>query len=271
MMSIEKQVMYEGPVMGGMERARLGLLKVIRVDIREPSVVGEENLPKEPCVVATSHLSDVDLLAVVLAIMGIDQRKIEISSQKTNFDLFLPAIKVLGRDNFYPIQNTVHGNDHASFRLDYADFEGMRDGVREGRTMVIAAHVPTRNWMLHRNAGIGPILLAHMAKVPLVPVAVDINSPTPIAQSTMTLRDRARRFVTGERPNARISFGKPMQLSEITEEQLRPVFDLYGLRRRGIADEQQTVIDILKAEQAEMMNKIAENLPPEKRGVWGRN
>ena len=259
------------PTMGRIERARLGLLDYIQINIREPFVEGGENLPNYPCVVATSHLSDVDVLAVVRAIMGVDQRKIGISSQKTNFDLSLPAMKLAGLDHFFPLQNTTQKNGHASFTLNLPDFERMRDGItKERRTMVIAGHVPTRNWKLHRHAGIGPVLLAHMANVPLVPAVVDIMSLTPVAQSTMTLKERALRLIKGERPSAKIIFGKPMTFPEISEEELKAIFNLYGLKRENIHEEEWATIALLKQEQDAMMLSLAANLPSKKRGVWDR-
>ena len=61
---------------------RLKVFEVSRFDIKKPTVEGLDNIPPQPCVIATTHLSDIDVQEVALAIA--DKRKVGIASQETN-------------------------------------------------------------------------------------------------------------------------------------------------------------------------------------------
>lgn len=250
------------------------VLEVSRFDIKKPTIEGIENLPKVPCVVATTHLSDIDVSEVVMAIAG--QRKVGIVSQETNlrYPPFKPFIAAMGKENLFSIENDFE-NNNATYRLRIDDFKKMQEGInQQRRTMVIAAHKPTRDWRLPEKGGMGAVILAHMANVPLVPAAVDIKSATPVAQST-DIKTRLKNFVTMNRPEAKIIFGEPIQISEIPEEKLRAAVSLYSLDQRRkmsegeVASAKQT-LGILQEEADRMMLSIASKLPPEKRGKWGQ-
>lgn len=72
--------------------------------------------------------------------------------------------------------------------------------------MIIAAHNPTPDWQLPEKPGIGAVILAHMANVPLVPVTVEIESSIPAAQARdMT---RVKNIITRDKLEAKISFVK---------------------------------------------------------------
>ncbi|SRR5258706_2386242 len=254
---------------------RMRILEISRFDIKKPKVEGLDQLPKTPCVVATTHLADIDVPEVAQALAG--SRKIGIASQETNLTnpLFAPFVKAVGRDNFFPVTNSIT-NGHVGYSLRMEDLDKMVEGIEvDGRTMIIAGHSPTRNWQLPNHPGIAAVILAHKAKVPLVPAAVDIESKTPVAQSTDPLT-RFKNFVTNNRPGAKIIFGKPMNLEEIPEDKLEAAIGLYSPdKRRAMSEDQlseaQETLRILQAESEEMMRALAEKLPPEKRGKWGQN
>src|SRR3989344_5220310 len=105
----------------------------------KPTVEGLENLPSTPCIVAVTHLSNVDLPQVALAI--IDKKKIGFVGYKN------PLLRVMGRDNFFPIDR--YRNKENGYDLMTERFQRIRDGIiQDGRTMVIAAHNPVTNWQL---------------------------------------------------------------------------------------------------------------------------
>ncbi len=250
------------------------VFEVSRFDIQKPTVEGLEKLPPTPCVVATTHLSDIDVQEVAMVVAN--QRKIGIASQETNLTYapFVPFVKAIGRENFFPVTNS-YTKGHAGYSLRIEDLKGMEEGIKkDGRTMIVAAHNPTHNWQLAENPGMAAVILAHMANVPLVPAALDIESKTPVAQSTDIL-PRVKNFLTLNRPSAKVIFGEPMDLAEITEDKLQAAVGLYSPdQRRNMTPEQvaeaRETLGILQKESQEMMEALASKLPPEKRGKWGR-
>lgn len=249
------------------------VFEVSRFDIKKPSVEGLENLPPTPCVVATTHLSDIDVQEVAMVVAK--QRKIGIVSQETNltFPLYRPFVAAIGKENFFPVANAPYQGSRTAYSLRIDDLKKMKEGItREGRTMIVAAHNPTHNWQLAEKPGMAAVVLAHMANAPLVPAALDIESPTPVAQTTNNLA-RVKNLL--HRPNAKIIFGEPMQLAEISEDKLRAAVGLYNPdQRRGMSAEQiaeaKETLGVLQRESEQMMESLASKLPPEKRGKWNR-
>jgi len=138
--------------------------------------------------------------------------------------------------------------------------------------MVVAGHNHTRDWKLAEHPGMAAIVLAHMAKVPLVPAVLDIDSKIPVGQST-NLSTRIKNFISFKRPDAKIIFGEPINFPEIPEDKLRSAIDLYSPdARRNMTPEQLATatetLETLQKEAAQMMESLASKLPPEKRGKW---
>jgi len=200
------------------------VFKVSRFDIKKPTVEGLEKLPPTPCVVATTHLSDIDVQEVAMVVAN--QRKIGIVSQETNltFPLYKPFVAAIGKENFFPITNAPYKKGKTAYSLRLDDLRKMQEGItQEGRTMIVAGHNPTHNWQLAEKPGMAAVLLAHMANVPLVPVALDIESKTPVAQTTNNL---ARLKNLLNRPHAKIIFGDPIELAQLSEEKLKAAVGL---------------------------------------------
>lgn len=250
------------------------VFEVSRFDIKKPSVEGLENLPDIPCVVATTHLSDIDVQEITMVVAN--QRKIGIASQETNltFAPFVPFVKAIGRENFFPVTNS-YSDGHAGYSLRIDDLKKMEEGItKDGRTMIVAAHNPTHNWELAEKPGMAAVVLAHMANAPLVPAVLDIESKTPVAQST-DITTRIKNFATLNRPSARVIFGEPIQIAQISEDKLRAAVGLYSPdQRRNMTPEQvleaQETLDVLQKEAGQMMESLAEKLPQEKRGKWAK-
>lgn len=249
------------------------VFEVSRFDIKKPTVEGLENLPDKPCVVATTHLSDIDVQEVAMVVAN--QRKIGIVSQETNLDfpLYKPFVAAIGRENFFPIANAPYQGARTAYSLRIDDLRKMEEGItKDGRTMLISAHNPTHNWELAEKPGMAAVVLAHMANVPLVPAALDIESKNPVAQTTNNIA-RVKNLLN--RPNAKIIFGEPIDIAEISEEKLKAAVGLYSPDQRRTMSEDQVreareTLGILQAEAEEMMLSLAEKLPPEKRGKWGQ-
>ncbi len=252
----------------------LGLLELSRLDIKKPTVEGRERLPQGPSVIATTHLSDIDVQEVAAEVAR--DRKIGIASQASNLTaaIFRPFIGIIGKENFFPLSNTLApGGATSAFRLTSADVQRMSDGiVNEGRTMVVSAHKPVDTWQLPDRPGLAAVVLAHRANVPLVPVALDIESERPVALASEIV-PRIRRFFLRQRPSARMIIGEQIPLSQIPKDQLDEAINLYSVdKRRDMSQEQlaqaRQALSILQQEATQMMRELAAKLPEAKRGKW---
>lgn len=252
----------------------LGLLELSRFDIKKPTVEGRERLPQGPSVIATTHLSDIDVQEIAVEVAK--DRKIGIASQASNLTaaIFRPFVNVIGKENFFPLSNTLAlGGATSAFRLTSEDVRKMSEGVvSQGRTMVVSAHRPVDTWQLPDRPGLAAVVLAHHANVPLIPITLDIESDIPVALAS-EIAPRIRRFFLRQRPNARMIVGEPVPLSQIPQKDLDQAIDLYSAdKRRQMSKEEVTrarqTLSILQQEATQMMQELASKLPEAKRGKW---
>ncbi|KKQ28693.1 MAG: hypothetical protein A3H17_00350 [Candidatus Levybacteria bacterium RIFCSPLOWO2_12_FULL_37_14] len=256
-------------------RVRKGL-EISRFDIKKPTVEGLEKLPPTPCVIATTHLSDIDIFEIATIVAN--RRKVGVASEATNFTvpLFQPYLAVVGKENFFPMVNAPYQDGKTALSLRFDDLKKMKEGIKnDGRTMIVAGHNPTRSWKLAESPGMTGVILAHMADVPLVPVALDIDSKTAIGQST-DIPTRIKNFIMFKRPNSKVIFGEPMNLAKIPEDKLQLAINLYSPDARRVMTPEQIAIatetlKILQEEASQIMEALASKLSPEKRGKWGKN
>ena len=127
-----------------------------------------------------------------------------------------------------------------------------------------------KNWRLPDKPGLAAVILAHQAKVPLIPVVLDIESGIPVREGIIAAAKNALKH----RPKSKIIIGNPMIFDEIPEDKLRQAINLYSSEKRKLMtqeqiQEAQTTLDIIKSEAGEVMQSLAFNLSPEKRGKWG--
>lgn len=244
---------------------RLRALEKLRLFLyKKPTVEGRQNLPSGACVVATTHLSGYDVPEVAAELMKNRNAGMAMQSTILNFPMLRPFIHLMGEEDFFPISNRNSSN------LDFEGLEQMRDAItKEGKTIVLAAHNPTKDWKLPDNPGLAAVILAHAAKVPLVPVDLDIQSKT-----YPKLRRLVKNSVLGKKPDAKMIIGSPISFPEISEDKLKAVINLYSLDKRRVMSEEQirgakVTLNILKSEAESVMKALASNLPPEKRGKWG--
>ena len=243
----------------------LDFAEKLRLLYKKPNVEGRENLPQGACVIATTHLSGFDVPEVYAEITK--DRKAGISMQESilTHPLFKLAANLIGKDNLFPLSNR-----NSSILRD-EDLEKMKRAlVEDGRTLVVAAHNPTKDWELPDRPGLTPIILAHQAKVPLVPVALDIQTRIPVRERVISAVKSALRH----RPESKIIVGNPILFPEIPEEKLQLVINLFSTEKRRLMTEEQiqeaqVTLNVLKSEAGEVMKALASNLPAEKRGKWG--
>lgn len=254
---------------------QLQLRKILgfsRFDIQKPTVEGIKNLPSSPCVISTTHLSDVDVAEIVMTVG--DKRKVGMVCQETNLrPLFLrPFISLMGRNNFFTIKNTIE-KGKTIFSLEIEDLIEMKRGIiKEGRTMIVAAHNPTHDWKLPKKPGVCAVILAHMANVPIVPAVLDIDSSVPVG-ITENIKTKIINLIKMKRPKAKIYFCKPFQVSKISGNKLRSVINLYSRDKRKKMPKEEVAsanatLGIIKDEARQVMVSLASKLPVEKRGKW---
>jgi len=194
-----------------------------------------------------------------------------LQSHLLSIPFFRPLVHLMGKERFFRLSNR-NGSV-----LRTGEIEQMKDAiVKDGRTLVIAAHNPRgkENWKLSDKPGLAAVLIAHSAKVPLVPVVLDIESETPIIIGISIRRFDIGRSFLRKRPDAKMIIGNPISYPEIPEDKLEAAINLYSLDKRRVMREEQVqeaqkTLKILKSEAEEVMKALASNLPSEKRGKWG--
>lgn len=241
----------------------LDVLEKFRFAYKKPTVEGRDNLPPGPCVIAATHLSGFDVPEVYAEVAK--DRKTG-AMQSSTFRRFWDLMRI---ESVF----TVASKNSSSF-FNVAIIEKMKDAInKDGRTLIVAAHNPTEDWKLAEKPGLAAVIIAHFAKVPVVPAALDIQSKTrPPRLRRVDIV--AKNLILGKKPDAKIIIGSPMSFPEIPDDRLQLAMNLYSPDKRRIMTgdqilQAQATLDILKSEAGEVMKALASNLPPEKRGKWG--
>lgn len=244
--------------------------------IKRPSIEGLQHLsevpPNKPLVVATTHLSDVDVTAVAAAIN--EYRNVGIASQTSNQTdpVMKIGIKAIGKEHFFGVKNYKQKGPYR-YVFDPNDYDIMKKAMaEEGRAMVIAAHKPVYDLKLPGNPGLGAVYLAQLTDAMILPVALDIQSNRPTGNSDDAL-GAFKRFFLRQRPRSRIIIGKPFELDKIPQEQLKTVkyalkHDLRHSAPNDASIEGRRVVDQLKKQGNLVMKALASLLPEQKRGPW---
>ncbi len=242
----------------------LDVFEKFRFAYKKPTVEGKENLPQTPCVIATTHLSGFDVPEIYSEITKDRKTGMSMQASILNHPLFRPFAHMIGTDNLFSLSN------RSSSSLSLEDIEKMRKAIiEEGRTLVVAAHKPTKDWKLPDKPGLAAVILAHQAKAPLVPAVLDIESRIPVREGIIS----AAKSALKHRPESKIVIGNPMTFDEIPEDKLQQAINLYSPEKRKLMTEEQVLeaqstFDALKSEAGEVMKSLASKLPVEKRGKW---
>ncbi len=242
------------------ENGRLWILNASKTEIKEPIIDGWENITDEPCVVATTHLSGIDPreIARVLA----DRRNVTLAVDAANLSSprLAPWFYLLGRDNFLPISTTDShlGKEMGAFTKSINE---------QGKTIVISAYLPKKSWQLPEKGGLAAVVLAHAAKVNLVPAAMTYESPDVVARG-WDLPKRAANIFKNQRSATAISFCEPINLVSFSRDEIdQTMRSLDRNEREKLSDEQKRIahanIKIWRAETAQVMSALASKVPQE--------
>ncbi|OHA18810.1 MAG: hypothetical protein A2664_04880 [Candidatus Taylorbacteria bacterium RIFCSPHIGHO2_01_FULL_46_22b] len=259
---------------GTPKRLLLALEVNIRPLIGEISVSGRENLeilpPDRKVVVATTHISDLDIPLVVKTLgSDFDMAISDVSTHHHFFEdpMGNASITVAGKENFFPIdyKKRVGGKDA---RFNPNNFVAMRDAMESGKEIVVSAHNPSETGGLTRG-GVGAVYLSQIADAVLLPVAVDMKSKEPFLVGKNML-DKIR-----ERPDVDVLIGKPIELTSI--KGIGEYQEIFDKRRNGekLSAEEVARFKQLSSslrEQSEiLMRSLAALLPDEKRGSYSEH
>jgi len=211
---------------------------------------------RSPAILATTHLSDWDVTAVVYSLFKFTDIRAKIvaasthESFKQNPTAWMGQV-VAGAENFIPIGVTGDVREEGIFRI--ADFKKMEETLVGGSSILIAAYHDRRfvgynqhNTSLPPKPGVGAAFLSMRTGFPIIPISVNVGE------------NKGRVF---ERPGIEISVGQsiePLHTNTTSWEDL----------------ERKQKIELLKECRSvgkNIMLSLASMLPEEKRGVWGNN
>jgi 1-acyl-sn-glycerol-3-phosphate acyltransferase len=235
-------------------RMRAGLYPIGKW-YRSLTIEGKEHVPTgKPVVFAASHVSDLDMpLAASVLVkdfnIGISyiSALLEHPVQKKIFGL---TRMVLGKNNFFPIDYSMEGTGWKAKPFNANNFTAMSEAMKvRAMHMLVAAHIPSYDFVLPSKGGLGAIWLAHEAHAPIVPMAIDIQLP--IGDKKGAIETLVQQPLS--RPAATIRFGKPL------------VFDRIDLSTMDLPKK-----IMLRDQSRQIMEVLAGLLPAEKRGGWNQ-
>lgn len=244
--------------------------------INSPKIQGLNNLvqipPDQPLIVASTHLSDIDVHTIAANIAP--YRNVCIASRTSNQRDFIMGsyLRLAGIENVFGITNEYDSKKHYSrYRFNHEDFRIMSNAIQKGKTIVIAAHNPTYDWRLPEKPGKGAVYLAQLSNALILPVALDIQSDKPTGMSNDTI-NTIKRFILRKKPDANMIIGKPIMLSVINKADLEYVKKLYQNTTKQQISKQdmkkaKAVLKKIKEQAQIIMEALTKILPPEKRAI----
>ncbi len=236
------------------------------LSIGEMEVRGKDHLAEIPAgahvVTAASHISDMDMMPV-LQTLGTDFDFV-ITDQSVLRDVRreLPNVVahfIAGRRHFIPISWHFDGEGKKHGQLNMKDFHPVREAMRHGKAVLMAAHNPSYGSL--PKPGVGAMLIAETTpNVVILPVSVDVQYKHPEQRSDF----RGRVLGLLERPKAVVSIGHPIVPIERTDPadlMIRPDHPAKAVRR---------VVTGMRDRSRVIMEQLASMLPEGKRGMYRR-
>lgn len=251
-----------------------------KIVVGKTEVVGREHLaslpPGTPVVIASTHISDIDIPLVVAELghkfdmvvtdLSIHRR---IGTAIRSSDPTILSIWIAGSKNFLPLTYLQEKGERKG-RINPLDMEKIKEAVESGKTPVIAAHNPTFDGMLSDIPGYAAVRTAlSIDNAVLIPVAVQIGQG-------LNLLGLAKTMVQTifKRPSAKISIGKPLIFNNPAAKQAVIAIEKILISRGGNLTEDdkgqiRMARQVVNQEGARLMRALARMLPPERRGRWG--
>lgn len=263
--------------------SRIGIVTKINSELKlhKPVIEGLGNLtqiPKtEKLIIATTHLSDIDIETAIAAIAP--YRDVSVTSQSTHLENPISGriMRWAAKKEIYGISSRPRKNStwRQDFEFNPQNYEAMRTPLEKGRALVIAAHQPTHEWKLPNKPGLGAIYLAQISGATILPTAVDIQYPEFIDLPPISL-DILKRLLQGKRLDVKVAFGKPIRPTPIPSEEIKLLnkFLNHDEKHTLTKDEiskSRSILEKLKLQGSEIMKSLASMLPQYKRGPWEKS
>ncbi len=246
----------------------------IKALLGEVKIEGLDNLKEIPkgrkVVIATSHISDIDIPVAVYAMA--DKLDVLITNQSTQYSFMVdPAsnvgMRIAGRDNFMPIDYKVAADPKApkepnSFNPE--NFENMIPAMEKGKAVIMAAHNPSHSGHLEKG-GYGAVYLAEISDAIIVPVGVSVES---VDGEQLGMAENAVATIKN-RPKTDVQIGKPFELEKIPN--IQNFQTILAKRKNGekISKEERTefleITKQLSDRSDKLMEKISDLVWEEKR------
>lgn len=244
------------------------------------TIDGEENIdevkalqsknPESRFIIASSHLSNLDVPAAIKAIGNTFNLQISATSQ--NFGLTQQEImfRLGGKENFSPLTHTKKTSTEASRGVfNPEDFSDLIKKTQEGKSVWIAAHEFTVEEKMQR-AKIGSVYLAQKTGAYVLPTALELQGGASVSLEKPT------DVVKGafKKANAIYHVGKLIKLEPIDVSVIDHVFEKRK-RSEDISIEERkkfsATITLLRQQAQQLSVTIASLLPENMRGVYETN
>jgi hypothetical protein len=242
-------------------------------------VEGAENLreipPGKHILFLTTHLSDIDMPIAIAGLAKENVRNLKLAELSTHFDFLKNPTAYLGRlaggANSLPVSHTLNfRGEHTVFNPE--DFPPMKDVMLAGDHMVMAAYFnlkktyKEKKWELPEKGGNGGVYLAQITPdTVIVPVAVDIQTPEPIAMGGPNPAE----LIKYHNAPARVRIGKPLEPHPISGvEKFAGLLEKFKKNTRLTDEERNEFTRIhraLREESDRVMHSLSDMLPEEKR------
>ena len=241
------------------------------------TVIGKENLdevqavrertPNSKFVIATSHLSNLDVPAAIKAFGK--EFNLQISATSQNFGLTHQEamFRIAGKDNFTPLTHTKKTSTNESRGVfDPKDFTDLVLKTENGKTPWIAAHEFSVSGEMQR-AKIGSIYLAQKTDSYILPAALEMKGG-----ASMSL-EKPTDVIRGafNKAEAVYHIGKPFKPEPIDVSIIENVIEK---RKQGVKptpeerEQFSTAVALLRQQAEKLGEIIASLLPEEMRGVY---
>ena len=240
--------------------------------------VGQENLaaipPDRRVVFVTTHITNSDV-PLALSVLGKDFHLV-VGDASTNHDFHKNPFGYIGdtlagKENFMPVSRRVDKDlaRGSTGVFNPEDFENMKPVFDENKAVILPAYYLDRNTDLRlpEKGGYGAAYLAEAVDAVIVPIAINVKSKetvnTPLSGVMAAL----------SRPEAEVVIGKPFELEKM--ENISAVREIMAKRKQGKLSGEDVAAfkdasNGLRERSDVLMQHLAELLPEEKRGEWGK-
>ncbi|MBF8249852.1 MAG: hypothetical protein HW400_453 [Candidatus Levybacteria bacterium] len=248
-------------------------------------VIGQENIETIPqgknIIIVATHISAYyDIPLVISAVSNhlknitvvVEPRRKTFRQDPINYLGFL-----VGSRGKFTIDNNARNYLN---KFDPNDFVPMKKSLEDGKPLVMAAYFSPKYFKLDelpKHGGNGAALLGLITENAIfLPVAVNAKQPLNI-KPTLTENNLylLKKSIKNGRINVDVTIGKPFTLNHIKNsdrllELLQKRKSITGLLSKGEQKEYLGLKKQLKNQSKIIMRHLAELLPPQKRGVWGK-